>query len=335
MKPDELDKIFTTGEIGPLYYLHGDEPYLVARSAHRFQENLVSPDFRDFNLSVFYGNECKGGEIVEAAQTLPFFADRRVVLVRRAGDLPSSSYDILTPYVQSPSPSTCLVFQGEKVDLRRKFFTEFKAHGELVEFKKMYEDKVPGFVRNEVMGHGKRIDAGAAEMLVYLAGTNLQELASQIEKLVVFAGSRNTITVDDVREIVSDTRVESVFTLANALGERSAAKALRTLQTILRDGEAPLMVLFMITKHFRQLWMVREMLNQKKSVQDISRATRIPPFFINGIIAQAKGFNGREFLAVFERLFSMDLAMKRGGDKSGGLLQQFIMDLCGKRLQVR
>lgn len=331
MKPEELDKALASGQVGPLYYLYGDEPYLISRAAALFQEKLVSPDFRDFNLSVFYGNECKGGEIIEAAQTLPFFTDRRLVLVRRAGDLPAAAYDLLVPYLQEPSASTCLVFQGEKIDQRRKFFTEFKARGELLEFKKLYEDKIPGFVRNEVTRYGKRIDTAAAELLVYLAGTNLQELASQVEKLVLFAGQRDSLSSDDVREIVSDIRVESVFALANSLGERHASRALRALQTILRDGEAPLMILFMLTKHFRQLWIVREMLNGRQSPQEISKATRIPPFFINGIIAQAKRFSEREFIAIFERLFAIDLAMKRGGDRSGGLLEQFVVDVCAVR----
>ena len=254
------------------------------------------------------------------------------MLVRRAGDLPAAAYDLLLPYVQQPSSSTCLVFVGEKIDQRRKFFTEFKSRGELVEFKKLYEDKIPGFVRSEVSRCGKRIDNNAAELLVYLSGTNLRELASQVEKLVLFVGSRDAISADDVREIVSDTRVETVFALANALGDRNASKALRALHTILEDGEAPLMVLFMLTKHFRQLWTVREMLSRKQSPQEISKATRVPPFFVNGIIAQAKGIRGREFIAIFERLFAMDLAMKRGGDKTGSQLEQFVIEMCSRQL---
>ncbi len=332
MRPDELEKSVSAGAAGPLYYLYGDEPYLTSRAESLFQEKLISPDFRDFNLTVFYGNECKGGEIVESALTLPFFTERRLVIVRRAGDLPSAAYDLLLPYLQQPSASTSLVFVGEKVDLRRKFFTEFKLHGQLVEFKKLYEDKIPGFVRSEVARCGKRIDNAAAELLVYLAGSNLRELASQVEKLVLFVGARDSVTADDVREIVSDTRVETVFSLANALGERNASKGLRALHTILGDGEAPLMVLFMLTKHFRQLWTVREMLGRKQSPQDISKATRVPPFFVNGIIAQAKGFREQEFIAIFERLFAMDLAMKRGGDKTGSQLERFVIELCGRQL---
>jgi DNA polymerase-3 subunit delta len=332
MRPEELEKSISSGTVGPLYYLYGDEPYLASRAESLFQEKLISPDFRDFNLSIFYGNECKGGEIVESALTLPFFTDRRLVLVRRAGDLPAAAYEILVPYLQQPSDSTCLVFVGEKIDLRRKFFVEFKSRGELVEYKKLYEDKIPGFVRGEMARCGKRIDGAAADLLVYLAGTNLRELSSQVEKLVLYVGSRDTITADDVREIVSDTRVETVFALANALGERNISKALRSLHTILGDGEAPLMVLFMLTKHFRQLWTVREMLNRKQSPQDISRATRVPPFFVNGIIAQAKGIREREFIAIFERLFAIDLAMKRGGDKTGSMLEQFIIEVCGRQL---
>src|SRR5574340_130356 len=142
MKPDEFDRAVQKGDISPLYFIYGDEPYLVERGVRRLLARVVSPEFRDFNLNVFYGNECKGTEIVETAQTLPMFADWRVVLVKKGDGLSAAALELLAGYVRDPSPSTCLVFQGEKIDQRKRFFVEFKKKGELVEYKRPYENQL-------------------------------------------------------------------------------------------------------------------------------------------------------------------------------------------------
>jgi DNA polymerase-3 subunit delta len=328
MTPDELDKAIARGDIGPLYYLYGNEPYLVEREVKRILARAVAPEFRDFNLNVYYGNECKGGEIVATAQTLPMFSPQRVVLVKRSGDLPAAALDILTEYVGAPSPSTCLVFQGEKIDQRKKFFVELKKRGALVEFKRPYENQLAPFVREEASALGKRIEPAAIDLLAYLAGTNLQELVSQLEKIATYVGAREQIATADVKEVVSDTRVDSVFDLNNALGERNLAKALRNLHTILRDGEAPLMVLAMITRHFRQLWRVRELLDARTPQAEMAKLSGINPYFLRGVAEQARNFRPGELRRAFELFYGADFALKSSGGKPAGIMERLLVDIC-------
>lgn len=331
MKPEEFARALEKGDIGPLYYMYGDEPYLIERGVKRLLEQVVSPDFRDFNLNVFYGNECKGEEIFSAAQTLPMFSERRAILVKKSHELSAATLEVLTAYVQNPSPSTCLIFQGEKIDQRKKFFTEMKKAGELVEFKRPYENQLGPFIREEVKAYAKRIEPAAADLLAYMVGNNLQELASQIEKVATYSGKRESITVGDVKEIVSDTKVDTVFELADAFGEKNLSKALRTLYTILRDGEAPLLVLAMLSRHFRQLWRVRELLDRKIPTNEIGKAAGINPYFLKKVIEQARNYRTTELKGIFERLFDLDLALKTGGGKPAALMERLTMEVCGKR----
>ncbi len=333
MKPEEFDRVLQRGDIGPLYYLYGEEQYLVDRGVRRLVERAITPETRDFNFTVFYGNECKGDEIAEAAQTFPMFADRRVVLVKKSGELSAAALEVLTPYVAAPSPSTCLIFQGDKADQRKKFFTELKKTGDLVEFKRPYENQLGSFIAEEAASRGKKVEPAAAALLSYLVGTNLQELASQMEKVATFVGEKNSIKIDDIRTIVSDTKVDSVFELANSLGERDLAKCLRCLHTILRDGEAPLMVLAVLTRHFRQLWLVRELLDNKETPQEIGRQTGIPPYFVKGMMVQARKYSLDDFTLVFERLFATDLALKTSGGKPSLLMEHLVMSICGGRMR--
>jgi len=328
LKYREFVHAIDTGQIRSVYYLYGDEPYLMEKCIRQIQERLVTPDMRDFNLNVFYGTEAKGDEIAEAAATLPMFADWRVVVVKKADALSASSLEALSSYVCNPSPSTCLVLQGEKIDQRRKFFAEIRKNGELVEFKRLYENQLAAFIRGEASLRGKKIEPAAAEMLIYLVGNNLQELVSELEKAIIYVGADAEIKVSHVRSVVSDTRVNSVFELTDALGEKKLEKALRSLVTLLDDGEAPLLVLAMIARHFRQLWKVRELLDKRTPSQEIGKAAGIHPYFLKGILAQATNFSVAELHEIFKKIFEIDGALKTGGAKASVLLEKLLLEVC-------
>ncbi len=328
MKYQEFVHAIDKGQIRPLYYFYGDEPYLMDKCVQQLLEHLVSADLRDFNLNVYYGTESKGDEIAETAATLPMFASWRVVVVKKADALSAASLEVLSSYIQNPSPSTCLLLQGEKIDQRKKFFTEIKKRGELVEFKRLYENQLAAFVRNEASLRGRKIEPAAAEMLVYLVGNSLQELVSELEKAILYVGEAQEILVSHVRSVVSDTRVNSVFELTDALGEKKLEKALRSLGRLLNDGEAPLLVLAMVTRHFRQLWKVRELLERRTPAQEIGKIAGINPYFLQGIVAQARNYSLVELRRVFERIFHIDGALKTGGGKPPVLLEKFLMDVC-------
>jgi len=329
MKPEELRRALAEGAVKPVYYFYGDETYLMEREVKRFIAALVPTDVADFNLDVLYGADRKGQEIAAAAQTLPMFAERRLVVVKRSEGLAEADYEALAEYLRNPSPTTCLLFVGKKPDLRRKFFLELKKVGELVEFKPPYENQLPAFVSAEAAHAGTRIAPEAVELLVSLSGTNLQELASQIEKLAGYVGAGKTITLEAVREIASDTRADTVFDLANALGEKNLGPALRKLQTVLRDGQAPLFVLNMLTRHFRQLWQLRELMARKVPPHEQGRAIGLrSDYFLPGLRKQAGNYTLAEFRETFGRFYETDIALKSSRLKPSFILERLFMTIC-------
>jgi DNA polymerase III subunit delta len=329
MKPEELRRALADGAIKPVYYFHGDETYLMEREVKRFIGAIVPPDVADFNLDIFYGADRKGAEIASTAQTLPMFALRRLVLVKGSEGLTDVDLGALTEYLKHPSSATCLLLVGKKPDLRRKFFVELKKIGELVEFKPPYENQLPAFIMAEATQAGGRIAPEAAELLLRLSGANLQELASQIEKLAGYVGSGKTITLEAVREIASDSRADSVFDLANALGEKNLGTALRKLQTVLRDGQAPLFVLNMLTRHFRQLWQLRELMARKVPKPEMGRAMGMrTDYFLPGLMKQAGNFTQAEFRGTFVRLYETDIALKSSRLKPAFILERLFMAIC-------
>jgi len=328
MTGQEFETSIKKGTIPPVCYLFGEESFLVERATKLLLDRAIDPSLKDFNFNLFYGNESKGVDIADAAQTLPMFADRRAVLVKRAESLTAAACEVLLPYIQSPAAGTCLVFTGAKIDQRKKFFVELKKHGVLVEFKRLYDNKLAGFIQSESTVHGKPIDSNAADLLSFLIGNNLQELSSQIEKLVVYAGSRPRITLEDVRAVASNSKAFTVFELARYLCVKDLNNTLKSLDTLFRNGEDTPMMIGALSRHFRQLWRVRELAECKVSKSEIGRAVGINPYFMDDMIDQARNFNRVELRRIFSELYRCDLASKTGGGQPYTLMHGLVTGIC-------
>jgi len=328
MTAQEFENYLKKGSIPSVCYLYGEESFLVERATRLLLERAIDPSLKDFNYNVFYGNESKGVDIVDTAQTLPMFAERRAILVKRAESLSAAACEVLLPYVQKPAASTCLIFSGAKIDQRKKFFLELKKHGELVEFKRLYDNKISAFIQNESTAHGKPIEPAAADLLSFLIGNNLQELSSQIEKLVVFAGNRPRITLEDVRAVASSSKAFTVFELARYLCVKDLHNTLKSLDTLFRNGEETPMMIGALSRHFRQLWRVRELLDRKAAKPDIAREVGINPYFLDDMIMQAKNFRRGELQGIFSELYRCDLASKTGGGQPYTLMHGLVTGIC-------
>lgn len=328
MTPQEFETSLKKGIIPTVCFLYGEEQFLVERAVNMLLGKAIDPSLKDFNFNVFFGNESKGIDIIDAAQTLPMFAERRAVLVKRAEQLKADALEVMLPYIKNPSPGTCLLLTGTKIDQRKKIFLEFKKLGVLVEYKCFYDNKLAGFIQSESVAQGKPIEAAAAELLAALIGNNLQELSSQIEKLVVYAGTKARITVDDVRVIASSSKAFTAFELAKFLGLRDVQNSIRSLDALFLNGEEAPMMIGALTRHFRQLWRVRELLDKKMAQADIGRDLSINSFFLGDIITQARNFPRRELKRIFDEFYRCDVASKTGGGQPYTLLHGLTMGIC-------
>lgn len=337
MKPEDLERSVSKGEVAPLYFIYGEEEFLAERAVSRLVEKLVEQDFRDFNFTTLYGKECRAEQVIDNAMTMPMFARRRVILVKRAEEMKAEELEQLIPYLKAPSPDACIIFHATKIDQRRRFFLELKKTDYLIEFEPFKGDALArflaGFIQQEAERAGKRIEKTALEMLVYYSGNNLRELVSQIEKLSVYAGSRNVITVDDVRCMASDTKIDTVFEFSKALANRDIESALRMMQILLRDPEAPYNLLGAVgavAKNFRQLVLIRELLDRRVPSEDIGRQLKINPYFFREMLAQAKRFRMEELRKIFILLHEFDVGLKSGA-RHETVLQMLVFEVCLKK----
>jgi DNA polymerase-3 subunit delta len=327
MTPAELNKAISAHKLPSLLFLYGEEAFLLEEALKRLLDVAVDPATRDFNLLILSGKEADPALVVDTARTFPAFAQRRVIVIKQAQDLPAASLDALLPYVKAPVEECCLVFCADRIDKRKKFFQSFSKTGELVEFKPLFANKVPAFVRDQARLFGKQFSEDGLQLFCKRVGSNLTEIHGELSKLTSYVGDNAVIDVVDVAAVVCDTRIDSIFDLTDVVGARKLPEALMLSERLQLEGEAPLKILAMLTRHFRQLWKTRSLLEQGASQQDVAKTVRINPYFVERIMRQARQFQMAAYPQAFELFLQMDLAMKSSGAHPQALLQKLLTDL--------
>lgn len=331
MTPVELQQAIRQNKIPELMLLYGQEGYLVEKAVQQVKSAVLSGGADDFNFNQFAAKDVVAEDVLSTAQTLPVFADRRLVLIKDAHQLPATVQEDLLSYLQNPVPETCLLLCGEKIDSRRKFFQVFKKRGAVVEFKPLYENQLPSFVREQLSADGFDMTGDAVALFCSRVGTNLQEVRAELGKLQTYMGEKRLIDVGDVQAIVSNARSENVFEIGNAVALGESGRAFALIKKLFDEGEAPLKLLSLLVRHYRQLWKLRELQVKGTSSKEMARLVGLPPFFIDGMVRQAKQFSRNDFQRAFELFLEADLAMKSSGSDPASLLEELLLKLACKR----
>ncbi|MEZ4599450.1 MAG: DNA polymerase III subunit delta [Syntrophotaleaceae bacterium] len=329
MIPADLNKALRDRDFPPLLFLYGEERFFLERTVEKIRNLAVPEDSRDFNLNVFHGKDVRAAEVLDCAQTFPVFNRHRLVLVRDAHLVPATELEALIPYLKNPAQETILLFTAEKIDSRRKFFQLFKKQGKLVEFRKYYDNQIPEFVSTYAKESGFDFSEEGLTTFCRRVGNNLQEIVGELDKLFSYLGDRKVVDTADVKAIVSEIRIDSIFELTDALGFRDSNRALPLLERLLAEGVVPLVALSMIARHFRQLWKIAYWQEQGLDRKGIVREAGINPYFLDGLMRQARAFPITAFPEIFRRLLETDLALKSSGSHPAALLENLVLHIAG------
>lgn len=327
MTPAELQQAIRQQQIPELLLVYGQEGYLVERAVQQVKAAVLTGGNEDFNFNQYSAKDVLAADIISTARTFPVFASRRLVLIKDAHQLVAAVQDELLEYLQNPVPETCFLLSGEKIDSRRKFFQTFKKKGAFVEFKPLYENQLPAFVREQLSTDNYDITGDALTLFCARVGTGLHEVKAELGKLQMFLGEKRLIDVADVQAVVSNTRSENVFEIGNAVALGETGRAFSLVKKLIDEGEAPLKILSLLVRHYRQLWKLRELQVKGTHNKEMASLVGLPPFFIDGMVRQAKRFSAKDFRSAFALFLETDLAMKSSGSDPDSLLEVLLLKL--------
>lgn len=316
------------GKLSPLYFLFGEEPYLLNQSAERFKYSVLTEGAVDFNYSVFYASEADVQVVRDAVETLPMMAARRLVILKESQELTDREWVELEPLIESAVDSTVFVIMASRVDKRKKQIRSLLDKAACVEFKKPYENQIPSWINYIAQTLGLQISPDAMHLLHKLVGHHLTEIEAELKKLGDFVGQRR-IEVGDVAQVVSRSKEENVFDFTKAIGENDRVKALEHLVHLLDQGQNEIGIVSLVARHIRILLTIRKGMEDGLHGAKLAHYAQVPPYFLESYIEQARLWTARKLEQTLVILSETDKALKSSPTSSHIWLENLVLKTCG------
>lgn len=317
-----------------LYVFHGPDDFTRAEKLAELKDALGSPDMADLNTVVLDGRSLSLSEIRQHADTLPFLAARRLVIVHGyLSSLANRTDDLqaLTAYIGQLAPTTDLVFvETESLDKQHPLLKAAASVGaSVVNFGELAQQDLLPWITRRAKDIGGGIEAGAAEMLGRLVGPNLRILNNEIEKLTLYVNGQRPIQVADVELLVPYREEAEKFGLSNAIGQRNARRAYDQLRKELDEGQNPMAILHSIAAQVRALIEVKDMAERGLSPAEIAAAKGWRSDYAAKMrLREAANFSMRRLEEILEILLETDVEIKSGRLEAALALDILIARLC-------
>jgi DNA polymerase-3 subunit delta len=338
--PDSLETALRHGKLDPVYFLFGDEEFLIEEALDHIIKVAVDESTRSFNFDQLYGSETTLNDVIERASAYPLMAERRVVVVKEIDRLfalrgkPDDSSPFAR-YITHPLETTVLVMTAATSDFMTKGgksgpsakapYKVIVENAASIQFKKVYDRELPSWASERIRSRGKEISPDALEMFVGYAGSSLRILNNEIEKLFTFVEDRKRISADDVRAVVGASKTYNIFELQKAVGARNLEMSIDIAERMLRAGEPEQLILTMLTRYFTILWRLSELRATTNNQHEMARAVGISHFFLNEYLAALSRYPMSHLRIAFESMLHADLTLKSSSVDPSIVLQLMLV----------
>jgi DNA polymerase-3 subunit delta len=315
-------------DLKPVYLIYGSEELLLERAEKRLRDRLAAVADLDFNLETFDGAQASADDIVNAANTMPFMSERRLVIVRDVDKMDAASLEQLAAYARDPAPFTCLVLAATKIAKNTKLYRAVAETGVAFEYAAPKRNEYASEVVRLLKERGKAIRLPAAQRLVDIVGRDLRRLDSEADKLAAFVDAAGEVTETDVVAVASESGDPSVFELTDAVGDRDTARALRLLRRLLAS-ETPYGVHAMLARHMRALVSARALSHRGMAPEAMAPEIGMPPWQVRTVVRQAERYEPSELSAALRGLAAAEEEMKTSPTDAGLVIERWVIETAG------
>jgi DNA polymerase-3 subunit delta len=344
----------TSRKLRPAYVFVGDEAFFRKRFRDAILEHLVPDDLRDFSIFEFDLAENDLAEVLDRARTPSLMAPFQVFFVRGVKNLfgrgsNDEKLAAIEDYCTNPNPDALIIFVADHIsipaDVRRMEMQDKERYQRIretmgrycgiVELARVEEGEAVRWIQDYCASRPApvKIDPDAARELVDALGGDMMMISNELEKLMLYVGPRNRITLGDVETMVLAAKQRSLYELTDAISSKDRVRALEVLDAMLLSGdgeEAAIGHIYMLAKTFRQMLVIleRNVRDQRMLWAALWQGFRVPPFAADDIIKQARRYKSRRELTRAIRLVAKaDLALRSNPVSKRMVLERLVMDL--------
>ncbi|HLO69622.1 MAG TPA: DNA polymerase III subunit delta [Flavipsychrobacter sp.] len=274
-------------QYAPVYLIDGEEPYYLDMITNYFEEKILEPHERDFNLMVLYGKDVEWADVVNACRRFPMFAERQVVILKDAAQMRSLTE--LAGYLENPAPTTIFLIEHrfKKADGRSKLVKFAKDKGIHFTSDKIKDDMVPTWIQNYGMEIGFHVGERESQILATYLGNDLQKIANEIEKVRINVPDEKQLTAELIQKYIGISREYNVFEFPEALTTGDKDKLYRMLAYFIANPKVAPMVLIVgsFYNQFNRLYQAHFL--HGKPDKDVAAALGTWPSKVREIMAVA------------------------------------------------
>ena len=305
-----LNEYIKLGQFKQIYLLYGEEAYLKKQYKDKLTKAIL-PDGDTVNYAYYEGKGINPAELIDLAETMPFFAERRLIVIENSGFFKSATPE-LADYMKNMPDTVCFLFVENEVDKRGKMYKAAKDKGRIVEMGRQDEKTLLYWIAGNVKREGRQIKESTARYLVSKTGTDMENMEKEMEKLFSYTLGRNEITVQDIDDICTTQITNKIFEMVEAVAVKQQKKALNYYYDLLALKEPPMRILYLLARQFKLLLEVKDLCGKGYEKSQIAKTVGLHPFVAGKYIQQCRTFSREELRSIMEEAVNTEEMVKTG-----------------------
>lgn len=319
-----IDNDIKAGDLKHAYLLYGEEQYLIRQYRDKIIKAAV-PEGDTMNFTTFSGEGINPKEIIDLSETLPFFADSRLILIEDSGFFKKSPEELAEYFAEVPE-TTRFLFVEKEVDKRSKLYKALTKMGNAVEFKQQTDEILSRWVGSRIKKEGKNITRDAYNLFIQKTGTDMENIDKELEKLICYCLDKEIIEPADVEAVTTEQISNKIFEMVDAISTHQQKKALELYYDLLALKEPPMRILFLITRQFQILLTVKVMTNKGFGNKDIAAKAGCPEWAVKKYQSQARSYSVEQLRGALEQGGSYEEAVKTGKMNDQMAVELFLVE---------
>ena len=312
----------------PVYCLYGEEAFLKKSYKNQLIEAILGDD--RMNFQGFYGKEADVNEIVGLADTMPFFSEKRLILIENSG-LFKKDAEPIPSYLPGMPDSTVLLFVEEQVDKRNKLYKKVKELGYVTELGRQPEGELKKWIVHSLKQEKRQISQAAMELFLSSVGDDMEHIRTELDKLVSYTEGRDGILPEDVEAVCSVQITGRIFEMIADVAQGRQKAAMDKYYDLIALREPPMRILFLIARQFNQLLVVKELAAAGKGRDEIAKKAGLQPFVAGRAMSQGKSFHMAELRSCLEKCAEAEEAVKTGRLSDSLAVELLITEFSGRK----
>ncbi len=332
----QFNKELAEGSFAPAYLIWGSQSYLRLQNRDKLKKAMLG-DGDTMNLNVFSGDRVSAREVIELAETMPFFAENRIIILentqlfagkdkaaakgkeKAAGQDPEKPKEkededslLLAEYLGTQPASTHFIFVQETVDKRKKLYKAIEKNGRILECDHLSDQALMQWAGSLFKRQGAGIDGRTLSLFLQYTGTDMQNIRMEADKLAALCGEGNVVTPDMVETITCRQMNDRVFDLIEALALCQRERAMQIYMNMKALQTPAPLILSLMHRQYLQLLEAKELMAKNRTDTELASLLKVPPFAIRKYKTMAGRYTTAALQRRIERCIETDASFKAG-----------------------